>query len=248
MIPLALGPWDWALILTVATQSTAIAYMHSPRWKGLLLSLPFPFTLAVISVGQPINVTHVLGLLMFFLFTHAVRWLHLRLKLPIVLSIVLAAAAYGVLAMSLVKVLPLTESAFWVGVGVTLVIGLLFAWLMPYRDEAGSKTTLPPWLKFPLVFAVVFGIVLLKKQLQGFMALFPMVSIVAMYESRFCLWSVCRQMAYCLFSFLAMQVIVHIAQAWIPFPWVLIVGWLIFIPMLSGFTRRQDRCLQRATG
>jgi hypothetical protein len=42
---------------------TAVAYLHHPKWKALVLSLPIPFTLANLSLAQDVNATHVVGLL-----------------------------------------------------------------------------------------------------------------------------------------------------------------------------------------
>ena len=46
--------WD-VLLIVVTAQSLVLAYTEAPRWKRLLLSLPFPFTLVVLSVGRPID-------------------------------------------------------------------------------------------------------------------------------------------------------------------------------------------------
>ena len=65
--------WDWMLLLSVTAQSACIAYLYHPKWKALMISLPVPFTMAALAVGQPINATNVAGLALWFIFMHGVR-------------------------------------------------------------------------------------------------------------------------------------------------------------------------------
>ena len=44
-----LTPWHLLLILGVPLQVTSVAYLRSPRWKALALTLPVPFTLIALT-------------------------------------------------------------------------------------------------------------------------------------------------------------------------------------------------------
>ena len=98
--------WDVALVAMITAQAGLLAYLHHPRWKMLLLSLPFPFTLATLSLGSPIDVTHMAALLVLLAYAHGVRVLHQSLCVPILVSIILAASGYCLLSSVLVAVLP----------------------------------------------------------------------------------------------------------------------------------------------
>jgi hypothetical protein len=91
----ALGFVDILLLLVVAIQSTVIAYVHAPRWKAFILALPFPFTVASLSVGAPVNASHAIGLILLLLFTHLVKTLHYDIHVPIVPAIVVSALSYS---------------------------------------------------------------------------------------------------------------------------------------------------------
>ena len=95
--------------------------------------------------------------------------------------------------------------------------------------------------KVPVVVAVVLSLVLIKQQLQGFMTVFPMVSIVAAYEARHSLWTICRQIPLLILCMLPMMGTVHIAQAHMPFGLALLVGWVVFLALLLPTMRRYWR-------
>ena len=76
-------PWDFVLMVVVTIMATLIAYLDKPKWKAFVLSLPIPFTLAVMAVGKPIGIANVMGLLLLLAYTHSVRILHQRVMMPI---------------------------------------------------------------------------------------------------------------------------------------------------------------------
>ena len=57
------GIWDIGLVLTVASFATVLAYLHDPKWKAFMISLPGPFTMAFLSLGRPVDATNAVGLL-----------------------------------------------------------------------------------------------------------------------------------------------------------------------------------------
>jgi hypothetical protein len=90
-----------------------LAYLPDPRWKAFLISLPFPFTLAILSLGEPVGASHALGLWTLPMFLHLVRWLHYGLRLPILAAIAVPAALNLALGAALNRLVPQAGWAFW---------------------------------------------------------------------------------------------------------------------------------------
>ncbi len=240
----AFGTWDILLLLVVTAQATLLAYLHAPKWKGLILVLPIPFTLASMAVGAQIDVAHVLGLALLLLYTHGVRLFHVVLRMPIIAAIVLSALAYILLAALLAPLLPTSETAFWIALGAVFALALAALRLTAYRREPGHRTPLPVWLKAPIIMGVIFLLILSKKTLQGFIVTFPMVGLVAAYEARHSLWTVCRTMAAFILCGAPMMAAAHLAYPHIGLPGSLAVGWGVFLCGLAPlicFMWRQDK-------
>ncbi|MCC6445640.1 MAG: hypothetical protein IT210_19565 [Armatimonadetes bacterium] len=232
-----IGFWDILLIVAVSAQATVIAYVYDPRWKALVLTLPVPFTLASLSLGRPIDATNVLGLVALLLFTHLVRYLYYALRLNIVLSIALSALGYSVLGWLVSRILPISEASFWLA-GLVAAAAALLAWrLTPCPAEEGHRTPLPVWMKAPLIVAVVLTLILAKKGLHGFMTVFPMVGVVAAYEARKCLWTICRQMPVLMLSLFSLMAVSHLASPHIGLGPSLAAGWVVFLGVLRLATR-----------
>ncbi len=236
---LTLTGWDLLLIVVVSIQSTALAYLRHPRWKAFLLTLPVPFTLATLSVGQPVGPTNVIGLVLLMGYTYGVYLLHARWRLPIVPSIALCAAGYCGAATALAARLPASEAAFWASVIGVFALGVLLYRLMPWRAEPEHRSPLPPYIKAPMIAAVILFLVIIKQQLQGFMTVFPMVSLVASYEGRRCLWTLARQIPVLMVTTLPMMATIHLLGPVVGMGWSLAGGWVVFLGVLIPFTRRQ---------
>lgn len=236
---ISLGWWDGGLIAVVSLQATALAYLHHPKWKALLLSLPFPFTLASLAVGRPIDTTNMIGMLFLLAYVHVVRALYAR-RVPILAAIGVAAGGYCVLGSLLARVLPQTETAFWVSTGAALAAAGLAHWRMPHRDEPGHRSPLPVYIKLPLIMGVIFLLVVVKQHLRGFVTMFPMVGLVASYEARSCLWTICRQIPVVIATMLPMMLVMRVTQA--QWGWgigsSLAAGWLVFLAVLVPVQRR----------
>jgi len=239
------GFWDIALIVVVSTQATVLAYLRRPRLKALAYTLPFPFTLATLSLGRSIDATNVAGMSVIVLYIHAVRWLYRGARLPIVLAIGLSALGYTGLSWLLAPLLPSSDAAFWTLLSLTLALALALYLGLPHRPEPGHRTTLPVYIKAPIIAAVIVGLVAIKSTLQGFMTLFPMVGVVAAYEARHCLWTVGRQMPAWMLAMLPMMAVMRVAQPAVGIPASLGLGWLVFLAILVPLTllswRREER-------
>ena len=105
--------WDWMLLLAVALQSSAIAYLYHPKWKALIISLPVPFTMAALSVGQPINAVNVTGLALWLIFMHGVRILHQNRQWPIVPAIAIMTLCMILGRLGLLAILVMVLPSFW---------------------------------------------------------------------------------------------------------------------------------------
>lgn len=231
--------WDWMLLLAVALQSSAIAYLYHPKWKALIISLPVPFTMAALSVGQPINAVNVTGLALWLIFMHGVRILHQNRQWPIVPAIAIMTLVYCLSAMALLRIIPTSGAAFWISVCLLLPLALWVQSRLPHQDEPGYRTPLPLWIKLPIIVAVILLVLILKKQLQGFMTIFPMVSIIAVYEARHSLRTMCRQMPIAIMSMTAMLVTIRLVEPFIGLRWAMLPCWAVCLLLLVVFTRRQ---------
>jgi hypothetical protein len=77
------------------------------------------------------------------------------------------------------------------------------------------------------VACVILILILMKNMLQGFMALFPFMGVIAAYESRHSLWAVCRQMHGVALQFIPMLVVCRLLQPSIG-GWALVPGWVVY--------------------
>jgi len=232
-----LGTWDFILLSVVSLQATLLAYLPHPKWKALIMTLPIPFTLASLAVGAPVNTTHVVALNLLLAYTHGVRLLHNRAGLPIIPAIVVPAAGYCLAGALLRPILPQSSAAFWTACALTLLVAVASHALYPRHDEPGHRSHLPFWIKFPLVAGVILALILMKRVLQGFMTMFPMVGVVASYEARYSLGSVCVALPDFMFAMVPLMAVVRLMQPQLGLAAALGVGWVVFIPMLAPLIR-----------
>lgn len=236
-MPLRLEPWDLILIVVVSLHATVMAYVYDPKWKAFTLTLPIPFTVACLAVGRPVDATNVLGLILLLLFTHVVRLLHCDLHVPIVPSIVVAALGYCFVGSWLTH-LPLhSDAAFWMGSAGTLILSSVMLGLVPHREEPGHRTPLPAWIKLPLIVAVIVFLVVLKESLHGFMTTFPMVGVIAAYETRRSLWTTCRQIPVLMFTMTLMMIVCRLTQQRMGLGVSLLLAWAVLLLTLIPLTR-----------
>ena len=230
-----IGLWDILLIFVVAVQGTAIAYIPQPRLKAFLLVSPIPFTLAVLALGQPINVTNVSGLLLLLIYTYCVKFLHYRCRLPIIWSIILSALGYCLMGYFLASVIPKTETAFLVASVAICILaaGLHYAMLHPI--EQNQYSPLPVWKKFIAIVIVLFILVLIKSCLQGFMTVFPMLGVIVAYESRLSLYTVYRHIPVALLTLTPMMTTCYVLQGRIGLAPALLASWVVYLIVLPFF-------------
>jgi len=241
VISFHLGIWDVVLLVAVSLQATVIAYVHEPRWKAFVLTLPIPFTMAVMSLGRTVDATNVLGMSALLLYTHAVRLLHQRKRVHIILSIALGVAGYCVIGGLLAARLPSDDTAFYVCAGLTVLLALILYVRTPHRVEPGHRSPLPFWLKLPAVALVVVGLILIKQTLGGFMTMCPMVGVVAAYEARHSLWTISRQIPVLMLTMIPFMIVCRVMQERIGLGLSLVAAWIVFILVLIPLTARMWR-------
>jgi hypothetical protein len=237
--PMNVNGWDILLFAVVVAMSSAIAYIHNPRMKAFVLLLPIPFSIANLSLGRPVDATNVMGILVLYLFTQGVRILHRVLGWSIVAAIATSSAAYSLIGAGLALVVPKSEAAFWISSVVVLAAGLVIHFAIPAVDEPGHRTSLPVWKKLPTIAATVAFVVAMKFYLQGFMTVFPMVTIIGLYESRHSLATTCRKVGSLMLIMLPMIVVMRIAQhhLHLGIGASLALGWVAFIAFLLPLNR-----------
>ncbi len=223
------GFWDAALLSVITLQATAVSYLHQPRWKVLLFSLPLPFTLGSLALGEPIGVTHVVGFVLVLGFVNATRLLHYSAGVPIVGSIALAAGAYCAAGTVLARALPESNVLFWSAAGGAMALSAALFARSAHRHEPGHRSPLPLWIKLPAVAGVIFSLIVAKQALSGFMATFPMMGVVTAYEARHSLWTFSRQMPAVMLALVPMVATVRLAQGTLGMGAALLCGWAVFL-------------------
>ena len=96
------------------------------------------------------------------------------------------------------------------------------------------------WIKFPAIVGVVLGLVAIKSLLGGFMTLFPMVGVIAAYEARHSLWTMCRQVPVIMLTILPIIAVVRLTAPHLGLGVGLAMGWATFPVTLTALTRRRQ--------
>lgn len=234
---ISINLWDVVLVLGVAAQSLAVAYLYDPRWKAFVVGLPMPFTLATLSLGRPVDATNVTAIAVLLLFYWGVRLLYLQLGLRIVPAIVTAALLYSFAGWALARVIPDSDRAFWWACALVWLLGLALLLAIPPRDEPGHRSPLPLRTKLPVVVGVILGLVLAKHALKGFMTLFPMVSVVAAYEARHSLYTLARQLPVMMLTLIPLMIVSRLADEYLGLGGSLLAGWLVLFAFLPAVSR-----------
>lgn len=234
---MTVGPMDLMLLIVVSLQATVLAYLHAPRWKALLLTLPFPFTFITLALGRPMDATNATALLVLFFYVQSIRLLYQRLRVPIVPAIALSVAGYCTVGWVLARTLPLTTASFWGMCAVVFAFGLVLHLTMPIRLEPGYRTPLPLWKKLPVIIAVICFLILIKSMLKGFSTLFPILGIVGVYEARYSLWTVGRQIPVLMLTLIPLMVVSRLTWHAVGLAPSIALGWIAFLCVLALLIR-----------
>jgi hypothetical protein len=234
-----LGFWDIVLLIAVSVQATALAYAPNPRIKAIIQTLPIPFTFASLAVGLPIEVTHVMGLIALLLYTTSVRWLHDQIGWPIILCIVVSVGVYLCAGWAGEEFVPKNSVSFWTVAVINLLLG---GWLHFRREhfvDAHYASPLPIGVKLPIIMFVILGLLTMKIYLGGFVATFPMVGIIAAYETRQSLRTTWQSIPLTMVLVTPMMMTCRIAGQSLGLGGSLMVGWGVFLlfgwPILKAY-------------
>ena len=220
--------WDAVLIAVVTGQSLAMAYSESPALKRLFLTLPFPFTVVVLSVGRPIDGSNFVSMVILFAYTQVCRILHQKFGMPILLTIAIGVAFYTATGWALADIFPSDDRAFWVSCVVIVTLGYVLSRLLAHVDEIPYRTTLPLATKLPILLAISTLLVLIKNGLQGFAGFFPLVSVIAAYETRTTLWTLARPVPILMMTITPMLIVARLTQPIYGLEAAMLLGWIAF--------------------
>ena len=230
-----LSVWDIALLTIIPVQATLLAYIHRPQMKAILSIIPLPFTLATLSLGRPIDGTNIAGILLLIVFIHSVRIITYSFRFHVIFAIVFAACAYCLAGSLLARVVPHTDMMFWIITVVSFFLGIILNVLTPNIEEPGHRSPIPVLLKWFIITCVVFVLIIIKKQLLGFMTLFPMVGVVASYEMRFSLWTYCRNVHFFIIAAIPMMIAIRLTQERFGLGTALVFGWVVLLIIAVPF-------------
>ncbi len=233
------GIWDILLVIVVTAQAVVLARVRDARHKALILTLPFPFTVAIFAVGKPVDASNVVGLLLLFLFVQGVRLQVQRIGVPIVPAIGIAIVGYVTLSRFLLGNLPQGAWFFWGSCAALFCLGLSSHRYLQAKSEPAHRCPLSLGLKIALLLPMVSGLLLCKQMMQGFLTLFPMLSIIGLYECRYSLSTVGRQMPVVLACMVAMLAVCRLTQESSGMGGALVLGWGAFLVVLIAFLALQ---------
>lgn len=233
-----LTSWDALLIVVVTLQSLAMAYAESPKLKRLFLTLPFPFTVVILSVGRPIDGSNFVSMILLFAYTQVCRILHARMNVPILPTILIGVCFYAGTGWLVSDLVPTDDRVFWISCGIIVALGLLLNRLLANVDETPYRTTLPLKLKLPALLAVSALLVFIKNGLQGFAGFFPLVSVVAAYETRKTLWTLARPVPILMLTITPMLIVARLVQPHCGLGVGMALGWVAFLASFVLIRRR----------
>jgi hypothetical protein len=220
-----------ACVLTAFVIS--IAYVRSPRAKALIYSLPVPFSCAYLATGLAINATHITGLMLVIGYNWLVLGL-VRAKVPLVVAIVAAAAAYFGGAWLLRPLAGLENATLWWAAGIGFAAWVLGVVLYRPREEPGHRSRTAWWVKAPLIFAIAMGVYNATDLLAGGVGMFPYAGVFTSYESRHSLRTLAGQFTINSLGLLMCLVTIHLAErAGVPVLGALFLGWVPVIAWIA---------------
>jgi hypothetical protein len=214
-----------AVVLTAFV--CAIAYVRSSRLKALIYSMPVPFTCAYLATALPINATYLAGLILVVGYNWAVCWLHIKLRVPLLVAIVASALAYFASGMQLRPIAGVP--VWWIG-AIGVVGWLLNLWLYRPAMQPDHRGRTPWWLKAPLIFVIAMAIYNATKLLAGAVGTFPYAGVFTSYEMRHSLRTLAGQFTINALGILSCMLIIAAPETRLPAPWPLLLGW---VPVLA---------------
>ncbi|MCE9591362.1 MAG: hypothetical protein K8S99_12650 [Planctomycetes bacterium] len=220
-----------AMILTAFV--TTIAYIHNPRLKTLIFSMPVPFTCVYLASGIRMGSTHVSGLVLVTLYHWIFYTIYRVLKWPLGVGIAIAVTAYLASAYTIANHSPIPSWPFlgiWCG---ALALWMLGVWLYRPIHERGHRSKAPWWIKSPIIFAITLVIISLTSLLSGAVTTFPYAGVFTSYEMRHSPRTLAGQYTINNLSFLFMFPVIWLLDGRIATPLALLAGWVVLLVSLG---------------
>jgi hypothetical protein len=220
------APLHAVFALVLAGFVSAIAYLHNPRLKALVYSLPVPFTCAYLATRMPINATHLMGVGLIITYNWLVYFAHIRWRWPLGVAIASGVAVYvggAILFCSLNHTNPL-----WV-VGPIALAWLLIVVAYRQHDEPGHRGATPWWLKLPLVFTLGMAMYSSTAILAGAVSTFPYAGVFTSYEMRRSLRTLAGQFTINAFGYLMAMTFISRLERYPGDLRALLAGWGVFL-------------------
>ncbi|OGV55672.1 MAG: hypothetical protein A2017_03055 [Lentisphaerae bacterium GWF2_44_16] len=226
------GVYDILLIAAVVCMGTSAAYIKNPQWKSFILLLPFPSSLSALAIGKPVDSSFIIGLFLVPLFFYIIRKLYDGMGINIIVSIIISALVYCLIGFAVFRILHDSMTLFTSSFILVNIFALFLHIHKPRTQEEGYKSTLPVYVKVPIIAIVIIVLLNFKNTLGGFMALFPMAGVVSAYEVRHCMNAVFRQIPVMISAVSCMFGTCYFLQDITGLYWGIIASWCVYMILL----------------
>lgn len=211
--------------LALSITITAIAWLKDFRHKSVIYSLPIPITIVLIAQGIEVNSSHILGLATLVIFLWLVFLLHIRFKLNIIISDIIACGMYVICGFLLG---PVGDAvSFWL---VTVLYFFIWLITMPFlrpRAERNEPSRFSPIKKGSIVFFASILLLFFERLLRGFVVTFPYSGIFTVVECRYGLYTLASHFTWYSLSILIFFVVIKAINIYFSAYFALLVGWLV---------------------
>jgi hypothetical protein len=227
---------NWPTILISAAVLTvfvsAIAYIHNPRLKTLVFSMPVPFTCAYLATGMKINATHIFGLVFVTLYHWIVYLIYKRLGRSLWLGIATGVTFYLLAAAFVARIPGVTQVPVLLAAGGVFVLWAIASSLYHPIHEPGHRSRAPWFVKMPIIFPIAVSLFTLKEVLRGAVTTFPYAGVFTSYEMRHSPRTLAGQYTINNISFMLMFLVIHALDSRLPKPMPLLAGWVATVSTL----------------
>lgn len=195
--------------LVIAAIITAIAGAKNPKIKAMIYALPIPATTMLIATGNPVNATHLLGMILLIGFLWGVYFL--AKLMPILIADIIATISYVGVGWLLAS--QISRLSFML-VASLMASVWFFLWRIIKKrapiETDGKRIPLP--LKSIIVFIVSLLLLGVKDSLGGVAVTFPLVGIFAVIEVRDNLYFLARNFTVSSIAIAGLFVSIYFAQ------------------------------------
>ena len=209
-----------------------MARVTNVRLKATLYTFPIPISIALVATHGVVGSSNVIGLALICSFIVWTYLLHHRLRVPILIADIMAAALYIAVGYVLIKVITVS---FTLVSGIYIILwGLLMLRLR--RVEApltlAKPSAVPPAMKAVATVAVSYVLFSLKDVLAGIVVTFPYSGVFAVLETKNHLEILARVVIRNSMAILAFFITMYWFQSRLVFIINLAAGWVAYLLIL----------------